>query len=115
MYEHEVAGAPDDGGPERNSRRLELCERSLQIGRMCLQCIDQCHRIGRGPRPLSFAQALPLSSRAHADFDHMEVDFAAVTSDQDTNREIARTQPLVQRRKFGLGLDDDAPASRAHN
>jgi hypothetical protein len=38
----------------------------------------------------------------------MEVDFATVTSDQATNREIARTQPLVQRRKFGVGLDDDA-------
>ena len=41
-------------------------------------------------------------------FDHMEVDFAAVTSDQATNREIARTQPLVQRLKFRLRLDDDA-------
>jgi len=40
--------------------------------------------------------------------DHMEVDFAAVTSDQAANREIARAQPLVQRRKFGLRLDDKA-------
>ena len=40
--------------------------------------------------------------------DHMKVDFAAVTSDQATDRDIARTQPLVQRRKFGLRLHDNA-------
>ena len=40
--------------------------------------------------------------------DHMEVDFAAMTSDQATNREIAWTQPLVQRRKFRLRLDYNA-------
>ena len=40
--------------------------------------------------------------------DHMEVDFAAVSSDQAANREIARTQPLVQRHKFRLRLDDNA-------
>jgi hypothetical protein len=31
-----------------------------------------------------------------------------VTSDQATNREIARAQPLIQRRKFRLRLDDYA-------
>ena len=40
--------------------------------------------------------------------DQMEVDFAAVTSDQAANREIARTQPLVQCRKFRLRLDYNA-------
>ena len=41
-------------------------------------------------------------------FDHMEVEFAAVPSDQAANREVARTQALVQRRKFGLRLDHNA-------
>ena len=40
--------------------------------------------------------------------DPMEVDFAAMSSDQATNRKIARAQPLVQRHEFRLRLDDDA-------
>ena len=39
---------------------------------------------------------------------HMEVGFAAVTSDQATNRKVARTQPLVQRHKVRLRLDYNA-------
>ena len=41
-------------------------------------------------------------------FDHMEVHLAAVTSDQATKREVARTQPRVERLKFRLRLDDNA-------
>ena len=41
-------------------------------------------------------------------FHRVEVDFAAVASDQATNRQIAWPQPLIQRRKFGLRLHDDA-------
>ena len=41
-------------------------------------------------------------------FHRIEVDFAAVASDQATNHQIAWPQPLIQRRKFGLWLNDDA-------
>jgi len=40
--------------------------------------------------------------------DDMEIHFAAVTSDQTTNREVARTQPRIERHKFRLRLDDNA-------
>src|SRR5262249_15285544 len=43
-----MAGTPDDGGSEWKSNRLEVRERRLQIGRICLQSVDQCRRIGRG-------------------------------------------------------------------
>ena len=40
--------------------------------------------------------------------DHVEVSFAALSSDQAAYRDITRTQPPVERGKFGLRLDYNA-------
>ena len=39
---------------------------------------------------------------------YMEVGFAILASDQTANHDVARTQPGIQRRKFGLRLDYNA-------